>query len=99
MDKQYPVIYIEWIDAHGNTSWFSNEEIEGWIKEDWYTQTVGFLIKETQKMIILAERHEPEKSANRTEQWGGVHKIPKTWIRVRHIIGYIDRSGEWKRMR
>jgi hypothetical protein len=95
--KQIPIIFIQWIDAHGNTGWFSNSEKDEWAKEDWYTDSVGFLIKETDKMIVIAERHEPNNSVNRMEQWGGLHKIPKTWIKNKRILGYLKNDGTFIR--
>jgi hypothetical protein len=91
--RLFSIIYLEWVDAHGNTGWFSNQEKDEWLKDDWYTNSVGFLIKETDKMLVIAERHEPDNYANRMEQWGGLHKIPKTWVRNRKILGYIKNDG------
>lgn len=91
--RRIPIVYIQWVDAHGNTGWFSIPEMENWTQSDWYTDSVGFIVKETEKMIILAERHEPTGHANGEEQWGGLHKIPKTWIRNRRLLGYLKHDG------
>mgnify|MGYP001560157964 CR=1 FL=1 len=91
------IVYFEWVDAHGNTGWFSENELEKWAKDDWYCNDVGFLVKEEKGFLVLAQRHEPMGHANGEEQWGGLHRIPKTWIRNRRILGYMDSAGSfWK---
>lgn len=87
------IVYIQWADAHGNTGWFNAEESAKWAEQEWYCDDVGYLIKETPKMIVIAQRHEPFGHANGTEQWGGLHKIPKTWIRNRRLLGYLNHDG------
>ena len=77
------LIYIEWADAIMNSEWFEENLVRGWIDQsDWWICEVGWLIEETKKHIILAMRRKKE-DINTVGQWGGLHKIPKTWIRKR----------------
>ena len=88
-----PIVFLEWIDAHNNTGWFDEEAMGKWAGEDWYCEDVGFLVRETSHMLIFAQRHEPDGHANGEVQWGGLHKIPKTWIRNRRLLGYLKQDG------
>jgi hypothetical protein len=91
--KVIPIVYIEWIDANCNARWFGEGQVDEWCENDWYCNDVGFLIKETEHFIVFAQRHEPDGHANGEEQWGGLHKIPRTWIKNKRILGYISRDG------
>lgn len=90
-----PIIYIQWIDAHNNSGWFTDSEVDDWSKGDWYCDDVGYLIRKTKRMFIIAQRHEPNGHANGDEQWGGLHRIPKTWVRSRKILGYLANDGSF----
>jgi len=90
-----PIIYIEWMDSHSNHSWYTNEEMDQWAKGVWYCNDVGYLVRETKMQLVLAQRHEPagNGTASEKEQWGGLHKIPKTWIRNRRLLGWLNSDG------
>ena len=88
-----PIIFLRWIDAHSNAGWYSDKAAREWGEGDWYCEDVGFLIKETEKHITFAQRHEPNGRANGEEQWGGLHKIPKTWVKGRRVLGYMKADG------
>jgi hypothetical protein len=91
-----PIVFIQWVDAHNNTGWFTNDEMAGWIDHtNWYSDDVGYLVKETKTMLVFAQRHDPPVGANREEQWGGLHKIPKTWVKSRRILGYLKTDGSF----
>ncbi len=91
--KLIPIIYIQWMDAHNNTGWFTDDDVDDWAKGDWYCNDVGYLIRETKRFLVFAQRHEPDGHANGQEQWGGLHRIPKTWVRSRRILGYLKHDG------
>lgn len=88
-----PIVYIQWMDACSNGNWFSEEHLDEWVKDDAYCSDVGYLVRETKKMLVFAQRHEPELGPDRDLQWGNVHKIPKTWVRSRKVLGYLKRDG------
>jgi hypothetical protein len=91
-----PIVYIEWVDAHNNVGWFHLGEAEKWAAGgDWWCQDVGFLIRETPRFLVFAQRHEPEGHANGDEQWGALHRIPKTWIRNKKVLGYMESDGRF----
>ena len=91
--KLIPIVYIQWVDAHTNTAWFENEGLDKWIAlEDWYCNDVGYLVKEDERVLVFAQHHVPEGHANGDEQWGGLHRIPKTWLRNRKVLGYLRRE-------
>lgn len=91
--KLIPIIYIQWMDAHHNSGWFDDDGLSKWARDDWYCDDVGYLVRETSKFLVFAQRHEPVGHAEGDEQWGGLHKIPKTWLRNRRILGYIRQDG------
>lgn len=77
--QKYPLIYIEWCDAYGNSAWFTEKEAIAWGEgDDWVNKQVGWLLKETKEYMVIASRWQ-----NAQEQWGHLQKIPKTWIRER----------------
>ena len=83
-DKDYPLIYLEWEDAVTRANgWFSLEEAIKWFTG---TRTViqecGWILEETKEALFLVSRMMPEDSKN-YGQFGGLHKIPTTWIRKR----------------
>jgi len=81
------LIYIEWCDAVANANWFTKDSAELWAKEgsDWVIKESGYVVDETKEYICLASRYKSEDS-NTEEQFGGLQKIPKTWIKKRKTI-------------
>lgn len=78
----YPLIYIEWGDAISNTGWMSVEEAKRWGKEQhWLVKNIGWLLKETKDYILLAAKYSDEN-----QDYGLLHKIPKTWIKTRQVV-------------
>jgi hypothetical protein len=95
-----PIIYIEWVDAHNNTGWFTDDQLDSWAPGDWYCNDVGYLVRETTRMLVFAQRHEPggRSESDGVQQWGGLHKIPKTWVRKRALLGYLRPDGSLLRL-
>jgi len=80
------LIYLEWADAHTNAGWFFKEDAELWAdKTDWFIKECGWIIKETDKYICIAEGLKPENEFE-SMQFVNLHKIPKTWIKKRKLI-------------
>ena len=70
--KNYKPVFIEWIDsACTDPSWMSESEAIEWMTDDTNNtiKQVGFIIKKTPKMILLA-------SGVSNENISGVFKIP-----------------------
>lgn len=80
------LIYIEWCDAMSNLeAWTSEDEIIEWAESDnWVNRQVGFIIKETDKYLLLASEIGNINSDD--PQLGGCIKIPTTWILKRETI-------------
>lgn len=78
------LIYIEWCDAVHNAQWFVKDDAFIWAEEgsEWIIKECGYLLKETKEYICLANRYKPADN-NTDEQFGGLQKIPKTWIKKR----------------
>lgn len=80
------LVYIEWIDAISNSSWFTQEDATQWAKEDDYTVAqVGWILEENKKYLVLAGR-QCLADAGTDEKWGMLQKIPKTWIKKRIVL-------------
>jgi hypothetical protein len=77
------LVYLEWADAVGNSHWRTTEEALRWAKTtEWHVRQVGWIIHEDDKSITFAASWKTEDEYC-TEQFGDLHKIPKTWIRCR----------------
>lgn len=73
------LIYIEWCDAISNTGWMSLDEVLKWGNDEaWIVKNVGWLLKETREYLLLAAKY-----SDGSEEYGLLHKIPKTWIKKR----------------
>ena len=88
-----PIVHLEWHDAHGNSGWHTEEETAKWAEGVWMVADVGYLIHETKACLVFAQRFMPRGDAAGDQQWGGLHKIPKGWIRKRKILGYLSPTG------
>lgn len=75
--NKYPLVYIEWEDAYSVPQvWHTEEEMTGILADENFTvKQTGFVIKETDKFIVLANQlNELNLSEN---QYSGLHRIPK----------------------
>ena len=79
-------IYIEWCDAtEKEYGWSSESEIKEWAEtNNWIVKQFGFVVSENKECIVLATRYSPVE--NDQPLFGGVIKIPKTWIVKRDSI-------------
>jgi hypothetical protein len=89
---RYPIVAIEWVDAHADSGWMSIPEAEKLAKAEWYCTDVGILIKETPKVLVFAQRLSPPFQDGQL-QIGSLHRIPKTWVRRRIVLGYLKANG------
>ena len=80
------LIYIEWCDAiEAPGIWQSKQKALEWAKKDnWIVCECGYLLKETNEYILLANRITLYDRDN--PEYAGVMKIPKTWIRHREVL-------------
>lgn len=75
------LIYIEWCDAIGTqeVSWMTLEEAKEFAdNQDWITHEVGYLIEENDKYLLIASKKGIHH--NNITTYGGIMKIPTTWI-------------------
>lgn len=93
MTKRYPIVALQWVDAHSNSGWFTEDQIETQANTDWYCTDVGIVLRETPKVILFAQRFSPVFDDD-IRQWGSLHRIPTTWVRKRTVLGYIDETGK-----
>ena len=78
--EKHKPIYIEWIDSCGGSArWQFEEDI---IHEVLTIKTLGFLIKENDTLISVANSIAPE-TEHQTAQINGVMTIPKIAITKR----------------
>ena len=77
---RYPLVHIEWDDASADNKWVSVDDIE---IDDGTVTTIGFLVKETDKHIVIA-----------STCWGSdvnaMMQIPKAMIVSRKILTEAD---------
>lgn len=77
------LVYIEWNDAIYNANWFTTEQVQDWAKiSKFLIKEVGWLIEENKDFIVLGCGRKEEDDFT-TEQWVGLHKIPKGWIKIK----------------
>jgi len=86
----HELIYIEWCDAMVNqSSWLGIDEAIQWSEtNNWIVSEVGFVLKETDEYILIANKknlYDPDNI-----EVGGVMKIPTTWIKKRvNLTNYV----------
>ena len=75
-------MYLEWIDAASpadDISWWSEKEIIDWsAKFDSHIKSVGWIIQENKKFIILASEYDQANDC-----YAHPLRVPKPWIRRR----------------
>jgi len=82
-NEKYPLVYIEWEDAYSvPEKWHTEDEMTGILDDECFTvKQTGFVIKETDMFIVLANQlNELNLSA---DQYSGLHRIPKGCLRKR----------------
>lgn len=91
------IVYFEWKDAYGNGGWFDRSEVNTLIGDrDLWTQTVGFLVYQTPRELVVCTTWQPENAAHRVcEKVANLHKIPRTWIRNFQVLGEV--TGETRK--
>ena len=86
---KYKLVYLEWEDAvSNNLKWFSEEQALNWDENiSMIVKECGFILKEDRKHIFLINRMADTRwDEDGSLEFGGLHKIPKSWIRKRKII-------------
>lgn len=87
MKNKYKLVYIEWEDAHQKEGWLSEEQLDYWVKNtDFFIKMAGFLLKETDKYLLITPMIGPKDKDDDSDSYGDVHKIPKGWIRKRKTL-------------
>ena len=80
---------IEWIDSSAfTTRWMSPEDMESEYNGNAVCHTVGFLAKEDENAVILAQGYSLKESGE-VDEWGHLWVIPKCCIvqRAHAIVG------------
>lgn len=88
---KYKLVYIEWEDAiTNNLKWFDEEQAKDWAENTtMLIYECGWILKETKRFIVIANRYSKTSISNGESSLldvGGLHKIPKTWIRKRVVL-------------
>lgn len=84
--KRLKILEIFWYDSWANTGW-RNDEQQGTTVSSFNCSTIGYLVNEDAKHIVLAQT----LSLN-DEQHGSIFVIPKVNIIKKSLIGYRYRS-------
>lgn len=76
-DEKYPLVYIEWEDAYSvPQEWHTEDQMMGILSDESFTvKQTGFIIKETDKFIVLANQLNELNLSD--SQYSGLHRIPK----------------------
>lgn len=76
------LVYIKWCDAVALfETWSTKEEALEWSEnESWEVESVGWILKETKKYILLTSKIDLVSSDAIDDHYGLLFKIPKTWI-------------------
>jgi hypothetical protein len=69
--KNFPLVYVTWLDAESDGDWQSIEDLEDHLPE---VHTVGLLIKESKSMITLAQNFD-----DKNEHVSNIISIPTAW--------------------
>lgn len=85
--KKDKVYLVEWHDAHANSGWFSDDQVQKFIDEEkCIVQEVGWILSETKDEIVMAARKIKWAENKDVCEWGMLQKIPKAWIRKKIIM-------------
>ena len=76
------LIYLEWCDATSRPdAWVDIKEAIEWGRDSsWVIKSVGWVLEETDKYILMSSKMGKEEAVGLV---GGLFKIPKTWIMKR----------------
>lgn len=80
MDREYPLVYVEWLDAESTDDWESIEK-QTEDKDLPVIKTVGFLLKETDRYILVTMQVDHKNHSSSMTM-----KIPKGMIVVWYTI-------------
>jgi len=77
------IVYIEWVDALSEDNWYSEEDIDEWLKNgEESCRSIGWVVKENKKYIVIASLIGKED----TDSVSLLMKIPKPLIKKIKII-------------
>lgn len=81
------LVYIEWEDATANSEWFTKDQAQFWAKNcGTIVKECGWIVEETKTHITLASRYHTDSSGLKETMFGGLQKIPKTWLLKKRVI-------------
>lgn len=70
------IVYFKWVDAIGNSGWFTADDVSPPME----CEAIGFLVKETKTYITIAT------GRTASGDFMGYVTIPKGWIKKRKAI-------------
>jgi len=77
--KLYPqMVVIEWQDASAQSGWWSKTDALDWADYDYMVRTVGFIVKETDEAVTVAQSWHP--MGKKDAQPGELFKVPRGMI-------------------
>ena len=86
---KYRIVYLVCGDASSMSKWSSETDIDEWLdaneKDSGFVKSVGWLLRETKKYIIIGSQQAPETDWQDLH-WSSLQKIPKSWIKERKIL-------------
>ena len=51
INDKSPLVYIQWLDSHSDTGWFTRDRLEKFIKsEDCIIEQIGWIVHEDKKI-------------------------------------------------
>ena len=91
----YDFIFLEWLDATRSSEWMLPEEVDECAKDDQsgLIREGGWLLKETKHYLVIAANIGESLNDRTDNQFNGVSRIPKTWIRKRITLLTMDENG------
>jgi hypothetical protein len=91
----FSFIFLEWLDATRGNDWMNAEAVEELVKDDstGLIREGGWLLKETEHYLVIAANIGDSLSEHGNDQFNGVSRIPKTWIRRRIALLTLHADG------
>jgi hypothetical protein len=74
------LVYVKWEDPFSHDPWTNIPELVKMLSEPCICETIGYIVHETRKYIIIANTHNSER------QVCGSIRIPKGCIKEKRII-------------
>lgn len=79
--EKYALLKVQWVDAHNVAGgWHDSDELSDFAKNEAYRViSVGYCVKEDDKMLVLCSRYSPGTDEY-GEHFGMIERLPKKMI-------------------